>query len=46
MENDGEEGEDDSGFARPRGTLYQCDGLFLERRLESGELAVCSREKD
>ena len=46
MEDDGEEGEDDSGLARPRGTLDQCDGLFLERRLEGGELAVCSREKE
>ena len=46
VEDDGEEGEDDSGLARPGGTLDQRDGLFLERRLEGGELAVCSREKD
>ena len=42
MENHGEEGEDYSGLAGAGGTLDQRDGLFLERRLEGGELAVCS----
>ena len=42
MENHGEEGEDYASLAGAGGTLDQRDGLFLERRLEGGELAVCS----
>ena len=42
MENHGEEGEDYASLAGAGGTLDQRDGLFLERRLEGGELGGCA----